>query len=61
MEDQNIKPSVVPSIYHIEERLKTVGLTREDLITLIQRETKLSRTIINKTMKALYSLEMRLK
>lgn len=43
------------------EQLKRMGLTEDDLITLIQRrvkgEKKLSREIIHKTLKALEQIE----
>ena len=55
--DDNIKPSVLPSIYNIEQRLKNVGLSRNDLVTLLVRDTRLSRTIINKTLIALQKIE----
>ena len=57
MKDKNINPKVIPSIYNIEGRLKNAGLSRDDLITLLVRDTKLSRTVINKTLIALQKIE----
>lgn len=53
----SLKPSVIPSVNKIYETLKGVGLTQDNIITLIQRETKLSRSSIKKTIFALRKIE----
>lgn len=55
-----MKPSVIPSVYEISKRIMSIGLSWNDLITLIQRETKLSRRNIESTLIALRNLEKKI-
>lgn len=53
----SMKPSVIPSVHGIYKKLMGVGLTRDNIITLIQRETKLPRRDIEATIIALRKIE----
>lgn len=55
-----IKPSVVVSVFETVDKFLKTGLDIEDLITLIQRDTKISRGNIQKTLEALKQIELRL-
>ncbi|MFW9873356.1 MAG: hypothetical protein ACFFG0_09655 [Candidatus Thorarchaeota archaeon] len=61
MNDDNINPKIAPSVYSILEQMKKMGLTQDDLITLIQRRVKgnkkLTREQINNTLNALERIE----
>jgi len=52
-----MKPSVLPSLNEMYENMIKFGFTRDDLITLIQRRTKLSRTDIETTLDAISEME----
>ena len=58
MSDKNISPKVAPSVYSIMEQMKKMGLTEDDLITLIHRRVKnVSRTDIGITLSAIRVIE----
>jgi hypothetical protein len=54
---KNMKPSVLPSLNEIYDNMKLFGFTRDDLITLIQRRSKISRSDIETTLNSLSLLE----
>ncbi len=57
--ESRVLPSAVPSIYEIEKTLKSVGLTKDDIIVMIQnrmRGTPAKRDI-EETLKALREIE----
>lgn len=63
LNQKNVNPSVTPTIYAIYTDLKGKGLTKRDVITLIQdraRPTKLTRTQIEATLEAIFKIEKQL-
>jgi len=58
-EEKNISPLVAPAVYSILEQMKRMGLTEDDLITLIQRRVKgkITKTQIRHTLRALEEIE----
>lgn len=58
---KNISPKVAPSVYSIMERMRSMGLSEDDLVTLIQRGIKprnsISRTQVLVTLRALERIE----
>lgn len=63
MSEKNVSAQVAPSIYKIMSKMRTIGLTQDNLITLIHRETKgtVSRTKIQATLDALRKIEKQLR
>ena len=62
MSDKNISPKVAPSVYSIMEQMRKMGLTHDDLVTLIQRRVKtVSRGDIGATLDALKMIESNFK
>lgn len=59
--DKNISPKIAPSVYAIMNQMKDMGLTQDDLITLIQRRAKVSRTDVQLTLTALETIELNFK
>lgn len=58
--DKTISPKVAPSVYSIMEQMKRMGLTEDDLVTLIRRrigDRKITRMQIQQTLKALERIE----
>jgi len=57
--EQNISPLVAPAVYSILDQMKKMGLTEDDLITLIQRRVrgKINKTQIRNTLRALKDIE----
>lgn len=59
-EDQNISPKVAPSVYSVMEQVKRMGLTEDDVVTLVLRRIgahKITRTQVQITLKALERIE----
>lgn len=55
--DDVMKPSVIPNLYEVVRDFRSIGLRFDDLITILQRRTKLSRTVVTKTLNELLELE----
>ena len=60
MTNNNIKPSVVESTQRLFDRLTRAGLNRDDIVTLIQRRSKVSRRDINATIDAIFVIDKQL-
>ena len=56
-----VKPSIIPTLYDTVDKFVKFGLSRDDLVTLIQRKTKQSRKSIIDTLDALQQIEWNLK
>lgn len=58
---KNISPKVAPSVYSIMKQMRVMGLSEDDLVTLVHRRIKprnsISRTQILVTLKALERIE----
>lgn len=58
--DKNISPEVAPSVYSVMEQIKKMGLTEDDVVTLVLRRvgaSKITRTQVQITLKALERIE----
>jgi len=59
MEDINIKPSIIKTIYDIEKELKSTGLNDDDLLMLIQKRIRgrPAKSLIKSVLKGIKQLE----
>ena len=59
MPEKNISPLIAPAVYSIMDQMEKMGLTRKDLIYLIQKRVRgnITQEQIRETLRALEEIE----